>query len=96
MPLVKLPQKKLTLEAPLGANLMRFLLDNNIPVASSCLGDGICSKCRVKVKVPGPVYGSGVSDLERTTLQRNRCGTDERLSCQITIEIDLEVTTTYW
>ncbi|MBC7714978.1 MAG: 2Fe-2S iron-sulfur cluster binding domain-containing protein [Rhizobacter sp.] len=27
--------------------LMNFLLANNIPVASSCGGDGICKKCTV-------------------------------------------------
>ncbi|MBC7430023.1 MAG: 2Fe-2S iron-sulfur cluster binding domain-containing protein [Bacteriovorax sp.] len=27
--------------------LMNFLLKNNIPVASSCGGDGICQKCTV-------------------------------------------------
>lgn len=94
MPLVKLPQKNLTLEAPNGANLMRFLLDNQIPVASSCLGDGICSKCRLRV--PGTKWSSGVSDLEKATLQRNKCAEDERLSCQITIENDLEIYASYW
>jgi len=94
MPLVKLPQKNLVLEAPTGANLMRFLLDHQIPVASSCLGDGICSKCRVRV--PGLVWSSIVSEVEKNTLKRNKCAEDERLSCQITIEGDLEVYASYW
>ncbi len=94
MPLVKLPQKNLILDAPLGANLMRFLLDHQIPVASSCQGDGICSKCRVRV--PGPVWSSVASEIEENTLIRNNCGADERLSCQIKIESDLEIYASYW
>lgn len=29
----------------LSSNLMELLLDNGIPVASSCNGDGVCLKC---------------------------------------------------
>ena len=73
---------------------MRFLLGHQIPVASSCLGDGICSKCRVRV--PGNTASSPVSEIELNTLKRNKCAEDERLSCQITIESDLEVYANYW
>lgn len=95
MPLIKLPQKNLILEAPVGANLMRFLLDHQIPVASSCLGDGICSKCRVRV-VPGNISIGTASEIEKNTLTRNKCAEDERLSCQITVENDLEIYASYW
>ena len=47
MPKIHLPQKNLILEVHAGANLMKTLLDAGIPVASSCLGDGICGKCRL-------------------------------------------------
>lgn len=33
----------------MGANLMRTLLANDIPVASSCDGEGICHKCGLVV-----------------------------------------------
>lgn len=95
MPLVKLPQLNRSFEAPAGANLMQFLLDQQIPVASSCLGDGICSKCRVRV-VPGNISIGTASEIEKNTLKRNKCADDERLSCQITINSDLEVFTSYW
>ena len=34
----------------LNLNLMEFLLDKGIPVASSCNGDAVCLKCIVTVK----------------------------------------------
>lgn len=30
-----------------GENLMEFLRKNEIPIASSCLGDGVCAKCNI-------------------------------------------------
>ncbi len=92
MPKISIPQKQLTLEAREGENLMSFLIAQQLPVASSCLGDGVCSMCRVKIKgtIPPPV------DFEKRALVRNKCAEDERLSCQITIASDLEVTTRYW
>ena len=89
---IYLPQKNLTLEAPLGENLMTYLQSKDIPVASSCLGEGVCSMC--KVQIIGSI--TAPTTLEQTTLTRNKCGPSERLSCQITIENDLEVTTKYW
>jgi len=32
-------------------SLMDFLHKNNIPVASSCLGEGICRKCVVNIEM---------------------------------------------
>lgn len=34
-------------ESDLSTNLMEILLDNGIPVASSCNGEGACLKCLV-------------------------------------------------
>ena len=92
MPKIHIPQKNLTLSAPVGVNLMAFLRDSGIPLASSCLGDGICGKCRVAVKanLPPP------SNLEIETLTRNKAAATERLACQIIIETEIALTTTYW
>ncbi len=92
MPRISLPQKNLILDAASGENLMDFLIKNQIPVASSCLGEGICSMCRVKIK--GEL--SSPSEFEKRTLVRNKCADDERLSCQIVIATELEVETKYW
>jgi 2Fe-2S ferredoxin len=92
MPKVKLCQKNIILEAPRGENLMSFLQSKEIPVASSCLGEGICSMC--KMQITGSV--NEPAELEKATLLRNKCAANERLSCQITIESDLEISTQYW
>lgn len=93
MPKIHLPQKNLFLEVKSGAPLMESLLAAGVPVASSCLGDGICGKCRVhlvgkSMAVPTP--------LEIETLKRNAADANERLSCQIKIFDDIEVKTNYW
>lgn len=92
MPKINVRQKNLILEAPFGVNLMIFLQSQSVPVASSCLGDGICGKCRMRIYgiVPEP------SALEVETLKRNRASVSERLACQIQVDQDLEVETSYW
>ena len=92
MPKVSLPQKQMTLDVETGTNLMNALLDAGLPVASSCHGDGICSMCRVKVSR----IQSLPSEIESATLKRNKCEPHERLSCQISVTEDLEVSTKYW
>lgn len=92
MPKVSIPQKHLILDAPTGENLMSFLQAKDIPVASSCLGEGICSMCKVKVVGALPE----ASSIEKNTLNRNKAQSDERLSCQITLTEDIEVSTKYW
>lgn len=32
-------------------NLMNFLRENNIPIASSCNGEGVCKKCIVNTNI---------------------------------------------
>ncbi len=92
MPKITLPQQKMTLDVPDGANLMHALLFHGIAVASSCLGDGICGKCRMTTldTLPPPL------ELEKQTSLRNNLDVSERLACQITVDKDLTVTTTYW
>ncbi|MBC7741049.1 MAG: 2Fe-2S iron-sulfur cluster binding domain-containing protein [Bdellovibrionaceae bacterium] len=92
MPKITVPQKKMTFDAPTGESLMLSLQAHGIPVASSCLGDGICGKCRVKIV--GDL--AAPSDLETETLLRNKCSPENRLACQVQIMTDLIVETTYW
>ena len=92
MPKITLPQKNIILEVTANTNLMAVLRENLIPVASSCLGDGICGKCHMNVVG----LGTAPLELELLTLQRNKIAEGSRLSCQITIENDLTVTTSYW
>lgn len=92
MPKIYVPQKNMTLEVTSGENLMQALQMAGIAVASSCLGDGICSMCRMTVE--GVV--TPASELELRTLSRNKLDSPNRLSCQINVTADLTVTTTYW
>ncbi len=92
MPKISVPQKNKVLEAPLGKNLMLFLQEQGIPVASSCLGDAICGKCRMRVGGAVPL----ASQLEQETLKRNQASPGDRLSCQVQIDHNLTVETTYW
>ncbi len=93
MPKIHLPQKNLVIDVASGANLMNALLTAGVPVASSCLGDGICGKCRMHLSGP---HITAANILETETLSRNAAKDGERLSCQITVICDLEVKTTYW
>lgn len=92
MPKVSVPQKNLVLDSKVGENLMDVLIAAELPVASSCLGEGICSKCKVKILPLGKA-----AELETKTMTRNKVDAlTHRLSCQIFIETDLTVETSYW
>lgn len=88
---VTLPQVNKVLICPPGKNLMDLLIENGLPVASSCLGDGICSKCVVDCDPQG-----SLTELEIKTLTKNKRPLDQRLSCQLFVDQDLTVTTSYW
>ena len=92
MPKIIIPQKNITLTVSAGTNLMQGLQLQNIPVASSCLGDGICGKCHISVV--GTVAEASL--LETETKERNKIPKTERLACQIIVENDLTVSTGYW
>lgn len=92
MPKVSIPQKNLVLECQPGENLMDVLIAAGLPVASSCLGEGICSKCKVQVTPAGKAL-----DLEIKTMTRNKVDLlTHRLSCQFFIDTDVSVETSYW
>lgn len=73
---------------------MLALLENDVPVASSCNGDGICGKCKVQVNSKTPI--NPLTQAEEALLKRDLINPNQRLSCQITLEQDVEVSTTYW
>lgn len=73
---------------------MDNLLKNQIPVASSCGGDGICGKCKMKVLAVSQL--DLASELEHKTLEKNNAEPGERLSCQIKLLQNALVETSYW
>lgn len=79
-----------------GTNLMRALLDANVPVASSCHGDGVCAKCVVKVSL-GLEKLQPPNETEIFLQEKYSLKNDQRISCQVMVENhDLTVDTTYW
>jgi ferredoxin, 2Fe-2S len=90
MPSIQIPQKNKIISVELGKNLMDALLEAGLPVASSCQGQGICSKCFVTVSPIG-----AHTELELKTLEKNKLDFSKRLCCQIFTTEDLTVETTY-
>lgn len=76
-------------------SLMALLLEAKRPVASSCNGDGICGKCRVRI-LDGPSNLSPQTDLEIKTKNKNKVDEFERLSCQTYVLGDITIDTAYW
>lgn len=84
-------QKFASLEVPLGANLMKALQDNGIPVASSCGGEAVCAKCRLSVEPAGEP-----SEEEEFLLKKFKLSSPLRISCQVYVLTDLKVSASYW
>lgn len=84
-----------TLIAPIGANLRRLFLDNNIPLYSDlgkllhCRGLGLCTTCRVEVSPPEGV--TPPTAMEKVHLIRYN--PKYRLSCQSEIAGPVKVST---
>ena len=90
---INCPQLNKTINADTNKSLMENLLDHQIPVASSCGGDGICGKCKVTI---ASTESPPASDLEKNTLSKNGASPGERLSCQFFPITPIQVKTTYW
>ncbi len=74
---------------------MQSLLDAGLPVASSCFGRGICTKCRVQI-VDGAENLTPETSFEKEFRRRNRIAEGFRISCQVSVEGDVTVDTPYW
>jgi 2Fe-2S ferredoxin len=82
-------------QVPEGANLMQSLLAQKIPVASSCHGDGVCAKCKVRVMAQ-PTGLTPVHEQERILIVKNGLAAHERISCQAAVQGDVTIDTGYW
>lgn len=83
------------IEVTAGANLMQALLAHEIPVASSCRGDGVCAKCRVRI-VEGAKNLSPETEIEAMRRDQFDFARDERLSCQAEVLGNITIDTPYW
>lgn len=93
---IKLTKTDEEIEARPGVSLMQTLLDAGKPVASSCGGEGVCSKCKVKV-LSGAKHLTPVTAVESNCLSRYQIESRSfRLSCQAQVLGNIEVDTDYW
>lgn len=95
MPKINFKKNFPAFEVREGANLMKSLLTARRPVASSCDGDGICAKCRVRI-LQGADNLSPASYFELERLEMNKVPEGHRLSCQCKVLGDVTVDTDYW
>ena len=100
MAIVKFAKKnRPDLQIAQGEILMKGLLAQQIPVASSCKGDGICGKCRMMIS-SGTEFVSPISELEKNLIQKNKFSPGTRISCQVKIlgidTDEIEIDTGYW
>ncbi len=92
---IKLPQLSKTLSCNKGENLFQVLREQNIAVASSCKGDGVCGKCVVMVH-EGEHNLTPSTELEQRLLEKYQYEAPRRISCQCQVLGDVTLTTTYW
>jgi len=93
MPKITFAKSTVEISVENGANLMQSLLKADIPVASSCHGDGICAKCKVRLlegTLPPP------NTTEEILAAKFRLASNERISCQCSVIADLRIDTSYW
>ena len=95
MPTITLHKSGRAISVAMGENLMQALLAAQIPVASSCHGDGVCAKCRVKI-ISSPSHLTANTRLETELRLKHQIPANERLACQADVLGDVTVDTDYW
>lgn len=90
-----LPQLNKSLEGSPTETVFQTLRKHDIPVASSCLGDGVCGKCRLTIS-EGLENVSAVEPLEQKLIDKYQLSPQQRISCQCFAKGDLTITSTYW
>lgn len=90
---INLPQLNKVIDVEKDANLFRTLKEAQVPIASSCNGDGVCGKCIVNVitgHLPSP------NTLELSLIEKYNLDKGQRISCQCHVVSDIKITTGYW
>jgi ferredoxin len=78
-----------------GATILSAANQVHVPIGQSCMGDGICGWCRVRV-LEGLEHLAPPSELERKLMQSHDFSPEERAACLAKVKGDVVVTTTYW
>lgn len=95
MPTISFVKNRPSIDVSAGANLMDSLLNAGLPVASSCLGDGVCGRCRIQI-VKGAESLSPIGTVEQLVRDRLKIPAEVRISCQTQVLGDITVDATYW
>jgi 2Fe-2S ferredoxin len=95
MAIISFARKRQPLQVPDGSILMECLVDAGIPVATSCGGSGVCTKCCIQI-LAGAENLSAPNDLEEFLREVNNFAADMRVSCQTTVHGDITVDASYW
>ena len=95
MPTISFSKSHSAIIVEKGENLLQALLKRGIPVASSCYGDGVCGRCKLRV-IRGGEKLEPRNDIEKILQDRLRLEKDQRVSCQITVQDDLTLDAEYW
>lgn len=90
-----LPQLNKSLVGSSTETVFQTLRKHDIPVASSCLGDGVCGKCRLTI-VQGLENLSTVETLEQKLIDKYQLSPQQRICCQSFPTGDVTLTSTYW
>jgi ferredoxin, 2Fe-2S len=90
-----LPQLNKSLDGSTTETVFQTLRKHDIPVASSCLGDGVCGKCKLTV-VQGLENLSPIEPLEQKLIDKYSLSPQQRISCQCHATGDVTLTSTYW
>ncbi|MCB0393121.1 MAG: (2Fe-2S)-binding protein [Bdellovibrionales bacterium] len=83
------------IDVPDGAILMEALVERDIPVASSCGGEGVCTKCILDI-VEGRENLSKPNELELDLIDIHDIPKNKRVSCQTEIFGDITIDAPYW
>jgi len=100
--LVRFSQLGFSRRVGTGVSLFRIAREAQLPIASSCDGDGICSRCALTV-VDGGEWLVSESEHERRIKQANHVPRIQRLACLTEVvdvsgasEAVVDVVTEYW
>lgn len=88
-------KNKPTIEVATGSNLMTALLEAGVPVASSCNGDGVCAKCKIKI-IEGLENLSPENETEKFLKNKESFDKSVRISCQTKVLGNITIDTNYW
>jgi 2Fe-2S ferredoxin len=95
MPQIKFVKARAPIDVQEGVNLMETLLASQVPVASSCHGDGVCCKCKIRI-ASGAENLSKETEIELFRREQHSIPQNERLSCQTLVLGTVTIDTTYW